>query len=157
MADRDVCLLCGGLGERQGLRPGDYITCFSCSGGTVFLAPLVGQQFHKGAKKICEFLGDQAHVLIEREPDNKYDKNAIQVKVEKKTLLGDIPEDLPDWIVLGHIAARSGEAGWLAPIMDATGLQSIPAKFRSPDTYRATKAVEVALPLTVPSADSATV
>jgi len=92
-------------------------------------APLVGAHFHPPAKLLLQHLPTGQVLRLIRDPDNAYDTNAIAVwaDIEKNP---DIPmheligfgveeESFPGSFMLGHIAAKTGEAKALAPILDS--------------------------------------
>lgn len=64
---------------------------------------IVGSSFYKGASDWIPKLKAGQAVVLKREPDNKYDKNAIAVYIFKQQL--------------GHIPR--GLAAEIAPLMDA--------------------------------------
>lgn len=64
---------------------------------------IVGSQFAPGARSILLTLTDAQELTLKRNPDNKYDSNAIEVRYEGS--------------MLGHVPAVIAAA--LAPVMDA--------------------------------------
>jgi hypothetical protein len=89
---------------------------------------LVGSRFHPPAEKALMFAGRAAGVpvLLKREPDNQFDKNAIRVLVPQSAFRESHREqlrasvaDLPDPFSLGFIDRDS--AALLAPPLDAMG------------------------------------
>lgn len=97
-------------------------------------APIVGMHFRPPAKAILQCLPQGTTLHLRREPDNQYDPNATKVLVRS----ADIPEGQyqeldtlvagygttiqeilaqSEWF-LGYIAAKSGEAGLIAPLLD---------------------------------------
>jgi hypothetical protein len=95
-------------------------------------APLVGAHFHPPAKLILSWLRAGTALKLRREPDNPFDSNAIGVWVHLMALPYDVQidvdalagygfsiEDLLQARQLGHIAAKTGEAAIIAPLLDA--------------------------------------
>ena len=97
-------------------------------------APLVGVHFHPPARALLSALRTNTPLRLQREPDNPYDPNAIGVWLDISDIDYDTAIDVdalsgygftPDEIVatgcwqLGHIAAKTGEAAIIAPLMDA--------------------------------------
>ncbi len=64
---------------------------------------IVGTRFYRGAAELLVAIGDDDSFALIREPDNKYDKNAIAVYVDDTKC--------------GHIPAP--QAKFLAPLLDA--------------------------------------
>lgn len=99
-------------------------------------APLVGAHFHPPAKALLAAMRVGQSLRLEREPQNPYDSNAIQVFVRVEDLPDSFAPDEAElagygytldeitgnefgsWM-LGHIAAKTGEAAALAPLLDA--------------------------------------
>jgi hypothetical protein len=95
-------------------------------------APLVGAHFHPPAKLLLQHLRNGTPLRLEREPENPYDSNAIGVwidilsdydlQLDEGALAGyglDIDEVVNGHWQLGHVAAKTGEAASLAPLLDA--------------------------------------
>lgn len=56
--------------------------------------PIVGAHFRPPAKPILQVLPAGAHLLIEREPDNESDANAVKVSVRSADIPTDAHEEL---------------------------------------------------------------
>jgi len=95
-------------------------------------APLVGAHFHPPAKALLSVLRTGSALELRREPDNPYDPNAIGVWLHLADLDYDVlidedalagygftADDMVPPRQLGHIAAKTGEAATLAPLLDA--------------------------------------
>jgi SWI/SNF-related matrix-associated actin-dependent regulator of chromatin subfamily A3 len=72
----------------------------NCIEVLTFRTKCVGCRFYDGIVHPGEF------VQLKREPENQYDSNAIRV-------------DSIDGVKVGHVAAKTGDAGLLAPLMDS--------------------------------------
>lgn len=98
-----------------------------------FLAPVVGMHFRPPAKVLLNCLPGGSELLLEREPDNHFDPNAIKVCIRSAQLPAsqhdDLAQQLPPFGFtlqevlsqavwqLGYIAREY--AVQLAPILDA--------------------------------------
>ena len=99
-------------------------------------APLVGAHFHPPAKALLAQLRTGTELTLRREPDNPYDSNAIGVWLNwadvgpvSEDQLRDLASSLAGYgwsvddidgpVQLGHIAAKTGEAASIAPLMDS--------------------------------------
>lgn len=97
-------------------------------------APLVGAYHRPPAKAILACLKTGASLMLIREPENEYDRNAIGVWVASSQIPEALYDQLelmasgfgwskeqiletPQW-KLGFIAAKTGEANQLAPELD---------------------------------------
>lgn len=102
------------------------------------LTPIVGMHFRPPAKAIIANLPSGTPLLLEAEPDNQYDNNAVKISVLKSSLaaldaeikpaledscaaMGTTPDELysdEGAFQLGYVdAAKTGLAAKLAPIM----------------------------------------
>lgn len=73
---------------------------------------IVGTTFIIGATDLVARLRQGGPLTLVREPDNKYDKNAVLVTTPSKNLVGEIK-----LTKLGYLP--SGLAAEIAPVMDA--------------------------------------
>jgi hypothetical protein len=65
---------------------------------TTITAPLVGMRHHPGASEKLETLGFGDGLVLEREPENPYDTNAIKVFTLDNIFLGYIAREYAaDW------------------------------------------------------------
>jgi hypothetical protein len=65
---------------------------------TTLTAPLVGMRFHPGAPEALSDLGFGDGLRLQREPENQYDENAIQVYTLDGVLLGYVKREFAaDW------------------------------------------------------------
>jgi hypothetical protein len=103
-----------------------------------FLVPVVGLHFHPPALQIILELAIGTKLTLIREPDNKYDKNAIKVLLPGFSSTGEHAdvyarygckaEDegnlIGDLLHLGYIASKTGEAGILSAEFDKLEISS---------------------------------
>jgi hypothetical protein len=96
-------------------------------------APLVGSHFYPPAKQLLAALRAGTLLRLEREPQNAFDANAIGVWIELADIAYALDLDMEamagygfyqadfearrSW-QLGHVAAKTGEAAALAPLLD---------------------------------------
>lgn len=59
-----------------------------------YKAPIVGSQFHRGAKEALASLAEGDVVDLVLDPDNPYDSNAVRVHSKDGQMLGHVPMDL---------------------------------------------------------------
>jgi hypothetical protein len=59
-----------------------------------FRFPIVGSNFHSGAKAKLAILGEGDRVALIRDPSNQYDRNAVRILSTDGQMLGHCPMDL---------------------------------------------------------------
>lgn len=135
-----------------------------------FSVPIVGMGFRCPAPQVLAKLPFGTELLLQRQFDNPYDENAIKVLLPgfsaegthkdlyKEMLIDALPDDLPagrnlwnisaltDPLFLGYVAAKSGEAGQLAPVMDKTSNPELPARLGATLEGRPAAVVELSPP-----------
>jgi len=108
-------------------------------------APIVGMFFRPPAQKVLAEIRFGTPLILQRQPDNPHDPNAIQVLLPGFNSEGDLSgiyqlclsealeDDLPagrglwnkssltDPLFVGYVSAKTGEAAELAAIMDRLG------------------------------------
>ena len=96
---------------------------------TTKTAWLAGTSFYDSKLFIsCREFPKDMPLVLEREPTNAYDTNAVLVFLESKELPDS--EGFPksqERFKIGHVPAKDGTAAWLAPLMDAG--KPVTAKF----------------------------
>lgn len=118
-------------------------------------APLVGMGFYPPALEVLQALGMDQPLLLQREPENPYDENAIKVLLktaefdghEVMYILNEAGMGDKELFFLGFIARNVAET-W-APIFDKAG-EVPPAKL----TFTSTGAPQVTLEIEVEVDDS---
>ena len=116
------------------------------------LVPIVGMAFRPPAVFIIKSLPHGAPLILEREPENPFDPNAVRVILLRfhsyKEIYNDlkilaIPDHaelsrgqwyegfLTDYFMLGYVGAKTGHAAEVSTFMDRNGKPTIPATLSS--------------------------
>lgn len=82
---------------------------------------VVGMKYHKGALVVLSMLPREVACMAIRDPQNKFDRNAIAIKVstekmDRARIKAETGEDVPEWFMIGHIEKQA--AARIAPMMD---------------------------------------
>lgn len=115
------------------------------------LCPIAGMFFRPPAKTVLAMLGQDQALVLQRQPENPHDPNAVQVMLPRfngkdmetiynEVLQSAVPEHVElgkgqytesmmvDPLFLGYVGAKTGHAEQVAAAMDKAECVTLPAK-----------------------------